>query len=72
MVVKSGATGEQNSRVFLVMVVNSQCCFAGCRNKAEPAGAIVNGKWVPSSGHITLQGPQRAPYCRNLEDAHSM
>eukprot|EP00877_Chromochloris_zofingiensis_P009143 jgi/Chrzof1/4482/Cz14g14250.t1 len=42
------------------------------RNKAEPAGAIVNGKWVPSSGHITLQGPQRAPYCRNLEDAHSM
>jgi NADH dehydrogenase (ubiquinone) flavoprotein 2 len=38
------------------------------RDKAEPAGAIQFGKWVPASGHTTLTGQPRAPYCRDLAD----
>lgn len=38
------------------------------RYKAEPAGAIVKGKWVPSpGGHQTLMGTPRGPYCRDLD-----
>jgi NADH dehydrogenase (ubiquinone) flavoprotein 2 len=38
------------------------------RSKAEPAGAIVNGKWVPSPGGFqTLVGPPPGPYCRDLD-----
>jgi NADH dehydrogenase (ubiquinone) flavoprotein 2 len=38
------------------------------RDKAEPAGAVVNGKWVPSpGGHQTLMGTPRGPYCRDLD-----
>lgn len=38
------------------------------RDKAEPAGAIQFGKWVPKSGTQTLTGPPRKPYCRDLAD----
>lgn len=38
------------------------------RAKAEPAGAIVGGKWVPSPGGTqTLMGPPPGPYCRDLD-----
>jgi NADH dehydrogenase (ubiquinone) flavoprotein 2 len=38
------------------------------RAKAEPAGAIVNGKWVASPGGTqTLMGTPRGPYCRDLD-----
>lgn len=38
------------------------------RAVAEPAGAIVGGtKWVASQGTMTLSGPPRAPYCRDLD-----
>jgi len=37
------------------------------RSKAEPAGAIVGGKWVPSPGGTqTLTGPPPGPYCRDI------
>ena len=36
------------------------------RDKAEPAGAMINGTWVPSKGHMTLTGTPRGPYCRDL------
>lgn len=36
------------------------------RDKAEPAGAVIDGKWVPSSGLSTLTGQPRGPYCRDL------
>jgi NADH dehydrogenase (ubiquinone) flavoprotein 2 len=39
------------------------------RSKAEPAGAVQFGKWVPSSGTMTLTGPPKAPYCRDLDAA---
>lgn len=38
------------------------------RDKAEPAGAVVGGKWVPCSGTTTLTGTPRGPYCRDLSD----
>jgi NADH dehydrogenase (ubiquinone) flavoprotein 2 len=41
------------------------------RERALPAGAVVNGKWVPSApgaGGVTLTGEPRGPYCRNLDD----
>lgn len=38
------------------------------RSKAEPAGAVQNGKWVPCSGATTLTGTPRGPYCRDLSD----
>lgn len=41
------------------------------RSKAEPAGAIANGKWVPNppdASAKTLQGEVRGPYCRNLDE----
>lgn len=37
------------------------------RTKAEPAGAVANGAWVPSQGTQTLVGPPPGPYCRDLE-----
>ena len=37
------------------------------RKKAEPAGAVVNDKWVPSEGLRTLTTPPRGPYCRDLD-----
>jgi NADH dehydrogenase (ubiquinone) flavoprotein 2 len=38
------------------------------RSKAEPAGAVVGGKWVPSAGgEQTLVGEPRGPFCRDLE-----
>ncbi|GLI64208.1 hypothetical protein VaNZ11_007400 [Volvox africanus] len=36
------------------------------RSKAEPAGAVVGDKWVPKEGTLTLTGPPRQPYCRDL------
>jgi NADH dehydrogenase (ubiquinone) flavoprotein 2 len=40
------------------------------RMKAEPAGAVVGGKWVPhSEGQTTLMGTPRGPYCRDLDAA---
>lgn len=40
------------------------------RDKAEPAGAIVNGKWVAQKeGHTTLTWDKPpGPYCRDLTD----
>lgn len=41
------------------------------RSKAEPAGAVVNGKWVastPPAEAQTLTGPPPGPYCRDLTD----
>lgn len=39
------------------------------REKAEPAGVIVDGKWVPNTkGERTLSGPPPGPYCRDLTD----
>eukprot|EP00878_Enallax_costatus_P023129 GHUV01024590.1.p1 GENE.GHUV01024590.1~~GHUV01024590.1.p1 ORF type:complete len:141 (+),score=24.36 GHUV01024590.1:233-655(+) len=39
------------------------------RDKAEPAGAVQFGKWVPKpEGTMTLTGNPRGPYCRNLDD----
>lgn len=38
------------------------------RNKAEPAGAVANGKWVPAKGIDTLMGEPLGPYCRNLDE----
>lgn len=37
------------------------------RDKAEPAGAVINDKWVPSTGEQTLTGTPPGPYCRNLD-----
>ncbi|KAI7842350.1 hypothetical protein COHA_003990 [Chlorella ohadii] len=40
------------------------------RLKAEPAGAVANGKWVPSkpgADGLTLQGEPPGPYCRDLD-----
>lgn len=41
------------------------------RKKAEPAGAVMNGAWVPNppapEGQ-TLTGPPPGPYCRNLDE----
>ncbi|KAG1675386.1 hypothetical protein FOA52_012305 [Chlamydomonas sp. UWO 241] len=39
------------------------------RSKAEPAGAMINGKWVPEkAGTVhTLTGTPTGPYCRNLD-----
>jgi NADH dehydrogenase (ubiquinone) flavoprotein 2 len=40
------------------------------RTKAEPAGAVVGGKWVAKEGgQTTLMGPPRGPYCRDLDAA---
>jgi NADH dehydrogenase (ubiquinone) flavoprotein 2 len=40
------------------------------RSKAEPAGAIVDGKWVPCSGSSTLNfAAPPGPYCRDLDAA---
>ncbi|KAG7675148.1 hypothetical protein Ndes2526B_g08007 [Nannochloris sp. 'desiccata'] len=42
------------------------------RNKAEPAGAVVNGKWVenkPGPEGQTLMGTPPGPYCRDLNEA---
>eukprot|EP00201_Polytomella_parva_P022589 CAMPEP_0175045636 /NCGR_PEP_ID=MMETSP0052_2-20121109/4547_1 /TAXON_ID=51329 ORGANISM="Polytomella parva, Strain SAG 63-3" /NCGR_SAMPLE_ID=MMETSP0052_2 /ASSEMBLY_ACC=CAM_ASM_000194 /LENGTH=276 /DNA_ID=CAMNT_0016309217 /DNA_START=52 /DNA_END=882 /DNA_ORIENTATION=+ len=36
------------------------------RQTAEPAGAVVGDKWVPSSGENTLMGELPGPYCRDL------
>jgi NADH dehydrogenase (ubiquinone) flavoprotein 2 len=37
------------------------------RSKAEPAGCIAGGKWVPSSGGMqTLTGTPPGPYCRDV------
>lgn len=41
------------------------------RSKAEPAGAVVDGKWVsnpPSPEQQTLTGPPPGPYCRDLDE----
>jgi NADH dehydrogenase (ubiquinone) flavoprotein 2 len=38
------------------------------RDRAEPAGAVAGGKWVPCSGTMTLTGPPRGPYCRDLTE----
>jgi len=39
------------------------------REKAEPAGAVVNDKWVPASNiNRTLTSTPPGPYCRNLDD----
>lgn len=41
------------------------------RKKAEPAGAVANGAWVPdppAPEGQTLTGPPPGPYCRNLDD----
>lgn len=41
------------------------------RSKAEPAGAVANGKWVPNPpppDAQTLVGQPPGPYCRNLEE----
>lgn len=41
------------------------------RSKAEPAGAVVDGKWVPSkpgAEGMTLMGEPPGPYCRNLDE----
>ena len=37
------------------------------RIKAEPAGAMIAGKWVPSTGTTTLMGALPGPYCRDLD-----
>jgi NADH dehydrogenase (ubiquinone) flavoprotein 2 len=40
------------------------------RSKAEPAGAVVNGKWVadmPGPEGQTLMGTPPGPYCRDLD-----
>lgn len=40
------------------------------RSKAEPAGAVVNGKWVaspPVAESQTLTGPPPGPFCRDLD-----
>ena len=37
------------------------------RNKAEPTGCVVNGRWVPSQGVTTLTTPTRGPYAPNLD-----
>lgn len=37
------------------------------RLKAEPAGSVQNGKWIPSTGTQTLSGTPRGPFCRDLE-----
>ena len=39
------------------------------RSKADPAGAVQFGKWVPSSGTMTLTGTPKGPYCRDLDAA---
>lgn len=38
------------------------------RSKAEPAGAVVNGKWVPMPGPVTLE-KLPPPVCRDLDAA---
>lgn len=41
------------------------------RSKAEPAGAVIGGKWVPSKPtpeQMTLMGEPPGPYCRNLDE----
>jgi hypothetical protein len=38
------------------------------RSKAEPAGAVAGGKWVPNVGASTLMGELPGPYCRNLDE----
>ena len=41
------------------------------RSKAEPAGAVVQGKWVssaPGEEGMTLAGTPPGPYCRNLDE----
>ena len=35
------------------------------RNKAEPRGTVVDGKWVPSSGTTTLTSPPPGPFVAN-------
>eukprot|EP00798_Chlamydomonas_sp_ICE-L_P007333 gene7333-455_t len=35
--------------------------------KAEPVGAVIGGKWVPSKGNTTLTGTPTGPYCRDLD-----
>lgn len=35
------------------------------REKAEPAGAMINSKWVPKDGATTLMGQPRGPYVTN-------
>lgn len=40
------------------------------RTKAEPAGAIANGKWIPNppgTESQTLTGTPPGPYCRDLD-----
>lgn len=39
------------------------------RSKAEPAGAVVGGKWVANKPEtMTLMGEPPGPYCRNLDE----
>lgn len=37
------------------------------RTKAEPMGAVQNGKWVPKDGVQTLMGTLPPPVCRDLD-----
>ena len=49
----------------LALQMNSQF-----RNKAEPAGVVVNDKWVPAKNiHRTLTSPPPGPYCRSLDES---
>jgi len=38
------------------------------RDKAEPAGVVVDDKWIPmAEGEMTLTSPPPGPYCRELK-----
>ncbi|MEW5306621.1 MAG: hypothetical protein WDW36_009075 [Sanguina aurantia] len=36
------------------------------RDKAEPSGAVIGGKWVAQAGTGTLTGTPTGPFCRDL------
>lgn len=57
------SSAEHSGPAMLVQVGSQH------REKAEPAGVIVDGKWVPNTeGERTLSGPPPGPYCRDLTD----
>uniref|UniRef100_A0A7S0RAC8 NADH dehydrogenase [ubiquinone] flavoprotein 2, mitochondrial n=1 Tax=Chlamydomonas leiostraca TaxID=1034604 RepID=A0A7S0RAC8_9CHLO len=37
------------------------------RDKAEPAGCVAGGKWIPSKGEVTLAGTPPGPRAPNLD-----
>lgn len=68
------STAQVHLKVLYLDNYHAHCCLAlqlgsQYRGKAEPAGAIIDGKWVPNpDGQTTLNEQPPGPMCRDLTD----